>query len=85
MAYERLLNLDLQSRFIKAERRDLDSIFKMEFSSSTNYFSPIDAFCSNKCILLSKGEPTMFDRDHFLRARRGVDGRQNFIQQAAVH
>ena len=67
MAYERLLNLDLQSRFIKAERRDLDSIFKMEFSSSTNYFSPIDAFCSNKCILLSKGEPTMFDRDHFTR------------------
>jgi hypothetical protein len=85
MVYERLLNLDLQNRFMKTERRDLDSIFKIEFSSSTDYFSPIDAFCSNKCTLLSKGEPTMFDRDHFTREGAALMVSKIPIHQFAVH
>jgi peptidoglycan/LPS O-acetylase OafA/YrhL len=64
MAYGHLLNRDLQTWFFRSERRDLDRVFKAEFSDSTTYFSPLDMFCPNKCILLARGVPTMLDRDH---------------------
>jgi hypothetical protein len=64
MAWGRLLNLDLQTRFFKAERRDLDKTFRAEFSGGAVYFSPMEAFCPDKCMLLSRGAPTMLDRDH---------------------
>lgn len=64
ISYELLFNVDLQTRFFRAERRDLDRTFKAEFSGSTMYFSPMDALCPDTCILHSRGSPVMLDRDH---------------------
>ena len=77
LAYQDVLGVNLESRMLNRERRELDAKFRSSFSGEVAYFSPLDKLCNLKtCVLAEESSPLYFDRDHLTPSgvTRAIEG-----------